>query len=258
MIKYALFIAGLGLTAAAFAQETEADLVRTYTVNLTTGLNSTFQPPLGPAFGAGPAAEDKLTVSLNNAFRNGDSLSFFGWSTTDIPSVTPDWMSGLLYKTPLLRKKDHKLTVTGGLQRWMLRDVGTGSNDWLFTGNLTYGTKLKNIPFFVSEESFSLLTSTLPKGSALYTRVYAEHKLIRGESFQLMLREGPEHAYSWGFYGLEGHCVARYAGSLVATWKGNTVEAGYRRQFGLQDGIPTNGFWSFSISRELARPLRAS
>src|SRR5579863_2816846 len=66
----------------------EEALVRTYTINLTAGLTSTFQPPLGPVFGAGPAVEDRLLVSVNNVFRKDDSVIGFGWNTTDAPSIT--------------------------------------------------------------------------------------------------------------------------------------------------------------------------
>ena len=259
MTRHLLLALALGVPAVALAQdaapEAGAGLVRTYTVSLTSGLASTFQPPLGPTFGAGPAVEDKLTFSLNNLFRKDDAVTAFGWNTTDIPSVTPDWMAGILYRTPLVHTRKHSLTVTGGLQRWILRDVASGSNDWIFSGNLTYGTKWKNIPFFVSEDSWSLLGSTLPKGSGVYTRVFTQHRLVRREGFELLLRHGPEHAYSWNFYGVNGQCVMRYEATLVAAWKGNQIEAGYRRQFALQPMNPNDGFWTFTITRRLTRPF---
>ena len=190
---------------------------------------------------------------MNNVFRKDDSVIGFGWNTTDVPSITPDWMAGLRYKTHIIHRKNHSLALIGGLERWVLRDVGSGSNDWLFHGNLTYATKLRNIPFFISEDSYSLLASTLTKGSGIYTRMFTQHQFVKRENFQLFVREGPEYTYSWNFYGTKGNCVMRYGGSLVATWKGNEFEAGYRQQFGLQNGIPTDHYWSFAVSRQITR-----
>lgn len=258
--RVSLVFGAICLPALALAQDSapgasETGLVRTYTVGMSAGFTSTFQPPLGPTFGAGPAVEDVLSFAVNNVFRKDDSVSTFGWNTTDTPSVTPDWMAGLRYKTPLIHKKNQSVTLMGGLERWILRDVASGSNDWIFHGNLTYGTKIKTIPFFVTTDSYSLLSSTLPKGSGVYTRTFTQHKLLKHENIELLVRQGPEYTYSWNFYGVSGNCVMRYNGSLVAVWKGNEVEASYRRQFGLQDGIPTDNYWSFTISRHFTRPF---
>ena len=260
MKKRASLILVLCLPAGLLAQDSdpaadEAGLVRTYTVSMTAGLTKTFQPPLGPTFGDGPAVEDVLLVAVNNVFRKGDSVIGFGWNTTDIPSITPDWMAGLRYKTPIVHTKNHSLTLTGGIERWILRDVESGSNDWIFHGNLTYATKLRNIPFFVSEDSYSLLSSTLAKGSGSYTRVFTQHNLFKRENFQLLVRQGPEYTYSWNFYGVSGNCVTRYGASLVTLWKGNEIEAGFRQQFGLQTGIPTDHYWSFAVSRHVTGPF---
>ena len=138
-----------------------------------------------------------------------------------------------------------------GGQRWVLPLVGSGAKDWMVTGNLTYGTSVKRLPIFFSEDSYSLLKSTLPTGSALYSQIYAQHRLVNREGFQLALREGPAYSHSWGFYGIEGSRVMRYGGSLIATWRGNSVEGGYRKQFGMQEGVPNNGYWSFSLTRQM-------
>jgi hypothetical protein len=100
------------------------------------------------------------------------------------------------------------------------------------------------------------LRSTLPTGSALYSQVYTQHVLLERRGFQLALREGPANSYSWGLYGIEGNRVVRYGGSLIATWKGTRFEAGYRKQFGLQDGIPNNGYWSFLLTRQVTKAFR--
>ncbi len=45
----------------------------------------------------------------------------------------------------------------------------------------------------------------------------------------------------------------RYGRSMVALWGATTLEAGYRQQFGLQDKIPYNRYWSFAITRQFTR-----
>jgi hypothetical protein len=227
-----------------------------FTVNFTAGFSSTFQMPLGGSFGAGPDVMDTMSASLNNVFRNGDSISVFGWNTTDLPSVTPDWQGGLNYSTRLLHYGPNSLTLTAGLQRWLLPNVGSGAKDWLTAENLTYGTRVKKVPFFVSESAWTLLKSTLPTGSAIYTQVYTEHSLLKRPNFQLLLRQGPAHSYSWGFYGLQGNCVLHYGGSLVAIWKENALSAGYRQQFGLQNAVPNAHYWEFSLTRPLLKWTR--
>lgn len=227
----------------------------TLNVSLTAGYSDMFQLILGGRFGAGPDFQNQLNVGVNDAFATGDSVSMFGWSTTDLASGAPNWQAGLLYKAPLLRRKNHHLLLTFGGQRWVLPLVGSGAKDWMVTGNLTYGTTIKRVPIFFSEDSFSLLRSTLPTGSATYSQIYTEHRLLRREAFQLSLRQGPAYAYSWGFYGINGSQVLRYGGSLTARWSGNAVEAGYWKQFGLQDGVRNYGFWSISVTRQLTKAL---
>jgi len=258
MRKWVFFTMTLCLPTFAVAGDapsggTEDRAPLNFTVSLTAGLASTFQMPLGGSFGAGPAITDILDASLNNTFRNGDSLSVFGWNSTDLPSSIPDWQGGLSYSTRLLRRGRHSLSLTTGAQRWLLPNVASGAKDWLTTGNLTYGTEVKGVPVFVSENSWSLLKSTLPTGSAVYTQVYTQHRLVKRQNFQLLLRQGPAHSYSWGFYGLDGNCVLHYGGSLVAVWRENTFSFGYRQQFGLQDAVPNAHYWEFSVTRQLMR-----
>jgi hypothetical protein len=225
----------------------------TWTFSLSGSLTNTFQLILGDRFGKGPDFQDQLTVGVNDIFARGDSLSVFGWSTADLPSASPNWQSGLLYKLPLLRRKNHLLVLSGGGQRWVLPMVGSGAKDWMVTGNLTYETALKRVPIFFSEDSYTLLKSTLPTGSATYSHVYTQHALFKYHGFRLALRQGPAYSYSWGFYGINGSRVLRYGGSLVANWRGNGIEAGYSKQFGLQDGVSNNGYWSFSVMRQITK-----
>jgi hypothetical protein len=256
MRRGSLLVAALCVPALALADGAGGDADSTsplFTVSLTAGVTSTFQMPLGGSFGAGPDILDTLSASVHNAFRSGDSLTLFGWNSTDLPSATPDWQGGLSYETRLLRHGRHSFTLTTGFQRWLLPNVASGAKDWLFAGNLAYGTKVKKVPVFVSESSWSLLKSTLPAGSAIYTQVQTQHTLLKRHDFELLLRQGPAHSYSWGFYGLQGNCVFHYGGSLVAVWKGNTLSGGYRQQAGLQNAVPNAHYWEFSLTRQLAK-----
>ena len=255
MLRGSFFILALCLPVFAMAADNsnrESEHVA-LTISATAGLASTFQMPLGGSFGEGPDFLDTLTASLNNALRSGDNLNLFGWNSTDLPTSTADWMAGITYETRLLRRGRHSLTLTPGVQRWVLPNVASGAKDWLFTGNLTYATSVKNVPIFITENSWSLLKSTLPTGSAIYTQVQTQHRLLRRHGFELSLRQGPGHAYSWGFYGLQGNCAFHYGGSLVAAWKGMTLTGGYRQQLGLQDAVPNGHYWEFSLTRQLLK-----
>jgi hypothetical protein len=221
---------------------------------MTGGYTNTFQMILGDTFGRGRDLQDKLTVSVNNAWLTGDSVSVFGWSTTDISSGTPNRQFGLVYKVPLLQRS-HPLSLTIGGQRWLLPLVATRTNGWFITGNLTYAASRRRIPVFISEDSYSLVKSNLPTGSAVYSQIYTENRLIDHRGVRLALREGPAYTYSWGLYGLSGNRVVRYGGVLAASQKSITLEAGYRKQFGLQDGIPNNGYWSVLLTKSFAGPL---
>jgi hypothetical protein len=229
--------------------------VRTWTVGLQGGITNTFQLVLGGTFGKGSDWQNRLTVSLNNLWRDGDSLSMFGWSTTDIPTATANWQAGMLYKHRLVKTKRQTLVLGGGVQRWLLPSVKSGAQDWLLSGSFNYTTTVKRLPVSISQDSWSLLRSTLPTGSGLYTQINTQHTLLTREGFKLALRHGPHYTYAWGFYGAQGNRVVRYAATLVATWKGTMIEGGCRQQFGLQDGIPNNRYWSLLVSRQFERPL---
>jgi hypothetical protein len=228
-----------------------------WTVTVTGGFTNTFQLILGGKFGEGHDVQDKLVLGANNLLRSGDSASLFGWSTTDMSSETPNYQSGLFYKVPVLRDKKQAVTITAGLQRWILPLVGRGTKDWFLIENATYGTAVKRMPLFISEDAYTLVKSNLPTGSALYSQVYAQHELLQKHGVDLALREGPAYTYSWGLYGCSGNRVLRYGGSLVTTWRHTSLETGYRKQFGLQDRIPNNGYWSFLVTRQWTGPFRS-
>jgi hypothetical protein len=230
--------------------------VSMWSVSATAGFTGTFQMVLGSTFGPGQDLQDKLTAGVSNAFIRGDNVSVFGWSTTDLSILVPNWQAGVLYKLPVLRRRNQTLFLTVGVQRWLLPLVKTGSKDWLATGNLTYGRSLKHLQAFASADSYSLVRSNLPQGSSLYSQIYTQHVLLNRHGVNLTLREGPAYTYSWGFYGCNGNRVVRYGGSLLTSWKGTTLEAGYRKQFPLQDNIPNNGYWSFLITRQFSGSFR--
>jgi len=222
----------------------------TWSVAVTGGYSNTFQLILGGKYGEGPDFQNKLTAGVNNAFLKGDNISMFGWSTTDVPSATPNWQAGLLYRLPLLLRKNNLLTVTGSGQRWILPMVGHGTKDWFVIGNLTYGTSVGRVQVFVSEDSYSLVKSNLPTGHALYSQIYTQQQLLNRHGLRLALREGPAYTYSWGLYGCSGSRVMRYGGTLISSWKDTTFEVGYRQQFGLQDKIPNNRYWSMLVTKQ--------
>ncbi|HEY2014014.1 MAG TPA: hypothetical protein VGH38_10970, partial [Bryobacteraceae bacterium] len=82
-----------------------------------------------------------------------------------------------------------------------------------------------------------------------------QHMLWKREKLQLALRHGPHYTYSWGFYGAQGNRVVRYGATLVAQWRGTTFEGGCRQQFGLQDGIRNNRYWSLVVTRQFSGPF---
>ncbi len=214
------------------------------------GLTNNFQMVLGGAFGRGPDWQNRVGVSLNNAFRTGDTFSFIGWNATDLREPTPLWQAGVIYKTPLLKRKNHNLTVSGGVQRWILTTVKCGAKDWVVPGNLTYTTSVKRLPITFSTDSWSLLSSTLPTGSVIYSQIGTQHTLLKRDRFRLMLRQGPCYTYSWNFYGVNGNRVFRYGGTLVGAWKSTTIEAGFRQQFGLQDAVHRSHYMTLLVTRQ--------
>lgn len=249
-----IFSAALLFTCAASGQtvstQTAAStrLPRSWTVSLQTGLAGTFQLTLGGMFGEGPAWQSKGTLSLNNALVNGDSVSFFGWKTFDAPTANVNHQFGVSYRAVVYRKRGQSLSLGGGVQRWVFPHVLTGTRDWLVAGNLHYQTKVWKAPFSVTSDSWSLLHSNLPKGSLVNTQVHNVQPLFRNDSWQVSLKHGPHHTYSWGFYGTQGHRVIRYAAGVVVSHRATVLEAGYRKQWGLKSYIPDNNFWSFCLT----------
>lgn len=213
----------------------------------------TFQLTLGGTFGAGPAWQNRIATGLANLFRPGDLLSVHGWNTTDAPTGENNTIAGIAYSAPVWRRGSQNLALGSGLQYWNFPTVLTGTTDWLIPGNLVYTARAGRVPLTVTSDSWTLLTSRLPKGSLVYTQGWMDHAIASSDRFRLTFRHGPAHTYSWNFYATQGHRVIRYQTALVLAWKGNQVEAGWRKQWGLQPGIPDNAFWSFSLTRTFSR-----
>lgn len=220
-----------------------------WTTSAQTGFADTFQLTLGGTFGDGPAWQNRVTTGLSNAFRTGDSISIYGSDSLDSPSHVNSWQAGFGYKTQVLKKGRHSLTLGSGLQHWRFPTVKTGVNDWLLPGTLLYQTKIHRLPFTVSSDSWTLLTTALPAGSLLHTQVWLQHNLYKRERLQVAFKHGPAHTYSWNFWGTDGNRVFRYQTMLVITSKNTSLEGGYRKQIGLQSGIHNNSYWQFALTR---------
>ena len=224
-------------------------LKRTVSITLQSGFADTFQLTLGGTFGDGPAWQNRVTITTSEVFRKGDSFSVMGWDTHDTPSHSNDWLAGASYRTRLIAKPRHLLYVSAGVQKWRFPSVACGTNDWLGAWQLQYQTRVKKLPIMLNQDSWTLFHSPLPKGTLLHTQLYTEHPLIEKPEWKLALRHGPQHTYSWNFYGTNGNRVVRYAGFLLLSWKKSTLEAGYRQQLGLKSYIPDNRYWHVLLSR---------
>lgn len=212
-------------------------------------MGDTFQLTLGGMFGEGPAWQNKVQVNLNNAIVEGDAVSVYGWNTHDVPSHSNDWDAGIWYRMPLWSHRGQLLQGGASLQKWRFPSVKTGTNDWLVGGNLTYSSKLFGLPVVAMSDSRTLLHSPLPKGTLLHSQGYMQHKVYKSDAVQVLLRHGPQHTWSWNFYGTNGNRVVRYGAMAVVIWKDTTFEGGYRKQFGMQPGIPDNRYWQFQVTQ---------
>ncbi len=226
---------------------------RKWTGSVSSGFADTFQLTLGGMFGEGPAWQNKVQVNLNNAFRAGDAVSVYGWNTHDTPSHSNDWDVGVWYRMPIWSRRGQQLQGGASLQKWRFPSVKTGSNDWLVGGNLTYSAKVFGLPVVAFSDSRTLLYSPLPKGTLLHSQAYAQHSIYKSDTVQLALRHGPQHTWSWNFYGTNGNRVVRYGATAVITWKQTTIEGGYRKQWGMQPGIADNRYWAFMVTQAFSR-----
>ncbi|MBL8294004.1 MAG: hypothetical protein JNN08_19325 [Bryobacterales bacterium] len=220
-----------------------------WNATVQTGLAERFQLTLGGLFGGGPAWQSRLEVGADNVWTRGDTLSFYGAESLDRVTTRSDWQSGVAYRRPIWRGRNQLVSGSGGFQHWRFANVKTGTRDWLTYENLTYRAKVKSMGFGVTADSWSLLSSPLPRGSLLHTQAWAEHTLIDHEPFFVTVRHGPAHTYSWGFFDAHGHRVVRYQAIVGITYRGTHLDVGFRKQLGLQSCVPDNFYWHFSLSR---------
>lgn len=226
---------------------------RRWFATLQSGFAYTFQLTLGGTFGEGPAWQSRIATGVANLWKPGDLLYIHGWDTMDAPSGGHNTVAGLGYRASVWRKGSQNLALGSGLQYWNFPSVLTGTSDWLIPGNLVYSARVGRLPVTVTSDSWTLLSSRLPRGSLIHTQGWIDHPILNTDPVRLTFRHGPAHTYSWNFYGTNGHRVIRYQTALVLAWKGNQLEAGWRKQCGLQPRIPDNVFWQFSLSRTFTR-----
>jgi hypothetical protein len=220
--------------------------------SIQSGFASTFQLTLGGTFGAGPAFQNKLNLSLNNVFAKNDAWTAFGWDTLDTPTCATNFQYGVWYKFKPFKTKKQRLVVSAGVQRWQLNTVGPGTRDWLSATNWNWQGHYK-LNFWSTTDTWTLLHSNMPMGSLLYTQGGLQHTLLKRDNWTLTLKHGPAYTYSWGFYGKEGSRVLRYGGALAANFRQSSLEVYFRQQDGLQPGIPNNQFWSVLYTQNFGR-----
>jgi hypothetical protein len=219
------------------------------TGRVETGFADTFQLTLGGTFGAGPAWHNRVSVAAANAFRSGDTVTFSGFYTADLPSHARDWTAALGYKMRVLRGNRQQLTLGASIERWRLPSVLAGAQDWILGGQASYTRTIRGVPLTVQSVSWTHLHSPLPQGSLVHTTAWFSHPLKESRWLRLTLRHGPQHTYSWGFYGTRGHRVVRYASALVLSHGRTDLELGCRQQLGLQPRIPDNRLWHAALSQ---------
>lgn len=245
-----VLMAGTAALAAETGGESQAfSFKRNISITLQSGFADTFQLTLGGTFGHGPAWQNRITVTAGEVLRRGDSVSVSGWNTHDLPSRVNSWTAGVSYRSRVIATPRHLLYLAGGVQRWRFPSVSCGAQDWLGAWQLQYQTRVRQLPVLLMQDSWTIFHSPMQKGTLLHTQLYTEHSLLERYNWKLALRHGPQHTYSWNFYGTSGHRVVRYAGFLLLSWHKTTLEAGFRHQMGLQPRIPSNRYWSVLLSR---------
>lgn len=226
-----------------------------WTNSFQSGLADTFQMTLGGTFGNGPAWQNRITTGLANAFRSGDTILLYGSDTSDVRDHSHNWQGGIGYRVPVLKKRKHLLSLGAGLQHWRFPSVKTGTNDWLAAGNLLYQAQGSRLGFNATSDSWTLLHSPLPLGSVVHTQTWLQTTLLKREWGRVTFRTGPAHTYSWNFWGTNGNRIIRYQTMLIITLHNTTIEGGYRKQWGLQNGINDNKYWQFAVTRTFNLPL---
>ena len=214
-----------------------------------SGVTQGMQLSLGAMFNEGPAQQNRLTVTRSGFLRTGDSLQFYGWSTTDLPTASTDFEAGVRYRAPLRRFAGGKLIGGGGLEYWNFPSVLTGTRDITLDSYLGWAGGGERFPIVISGNGKTLLRSDLPKGTFACFQAIHTQKLWTIHDVRFALQHGPAYIYSWHLYGRDGHRVVRYYGTLTVNKGHWGFEAMFRPQLGLQPHIIDNKYWSFSILR---------
>lgn len=217
-----------------------------------SGVSQGMQLSLGALFNEGPAQQNRLTVTRSGLLRTGDSLQFYGWSTTDLRQAHTDFETGFRYRAPIRRIAYGTLVAGAGLEHWNFPSVLGGTRDLTLDSFLGWSGGEK-VPISLSANGKTLLRSDLPRGTFVCVQALHTQKLgaFRGNGFAL--QHGPAYVYSYGLYGRDGQRVLRYYGTATVSRGRWAIEAMFRPQLGLQPGIPDNKYWSVGILRHFGK-----
>lgn len=213
-----------------------------------SGVAQGMQLSLGSLFNQGPAQQNRLTITRSGWLKTGDTLQFYGWSTTDLRAAHTDFETGIRYRAPLRRIAHGTLIGGGGLEHWNFPSVLGGTRDLTLDSYLGWSGGEK-VPITISANGKTLLLSDLPKGTFVCLQALHTQKIASAGATRLTFQHGPAYIYSWNLYGRSGHRVFRYYLTPTLTRGRWGVEFMARPQAGLQPAIVDNKFWSISIIR---------
>src|SRR5215207_7024777 len=89
--------------AAAGPSLTSVHTPNRWSATWQSGVSQGMQLSLGARFNKGPAQQNHLTVTRSGLLKTGDSVQFYGWSTTDLRAAYTDFETGIRYRAPLKR-----------------------------------------------------------------------------------------------------------------------------------------------------------
>jgi hypothetical protein len=222
--------------------------IQRWTVTWQSGLAQTMQLSLGGMFNEGPAQQNRVTLARSGAFKTGDALQFYGWSTTDLPTGSTDGDMGVRYRAPVRKFAGGSLVAGTGFEHWVFPSVLGGTRDLVADTYLGWSGG-ETIPVSVSANGKTLMKSDIGRGSFVAVQATHSRRLARWGATALVLQHGPAYVYSWNAYNRSGHRVLRYCATAQLSWKSWMVEGTFRPQAGLQPGIPDNRYWTVGIGR---------
>ena len=221
-----------------------------WSASLQSGIAQGMQLSLGGLFNAGPAQQNRLTITKTGTFRSRDSLQFYGWNTTDLRQNETDADIGVRYRVPVRRMVGGTMSAGTGIEYWHFPSVLGGQRDLALDSYMGWSGG-ERVPLAFSANGKTLLRSRLPHGTMGIFQAQHTQKLARWSNNLLALNHGPIYVYNWDLYGKGGNRVLRYNAALQLSHGSWALEAMLRPQAGLQPRIPDNRFWSFSIIRRL-------